>query len=63
MSDATPPGPPGPLDLGELLIDVAGVAGAASITFGAWLIYHPGAFIVGGACLVVGAWLASRKAD
>lgn len=40
--------------------DAAGIAGAASVAYGAWLIAEPAGFIVGGALLVVGAVLAAR---
>jgi len=44
-----------------LLVDIAIPAGALLITFGVWQIYHPAAFIVGGAFLLVGGWQAARK--
>jgi hypothetical protein len=47
--------------LSEIVTDLAGVAGASLITFGVWRIYDPAAFIVGGAFLLVGAWLAARR--
>jgi hypothetical protein len=36
---------------------VAGLAGAAFIAYGAWLIYRPAGFIVAGLMLVTGAIL------
>jgi len=31
------------------------------ITFGVWQLNHPAAFIVGGAFLLAGGWIAARK--
>jgi hypothetical protein len=45
----------------EHLIDVAGLVGAALIAFGAWQIYEPAGWIVGGFELLTGAVLLSRK--
>ncbi len=46
------------------IVDLAGIAGAGLIAYGAWLIYVPAGFIVGGLMLSVGAYrlgaLASR---
>jgi hypothetical protein len=39
----------------EILIDVAGLAGTALISYGAWLAYEPAGFIVGGGLLLGGA--------
>ena len=47
--------------VGELLIDLAGIAGFASLGYGAWCIYEPAGFIVAGAMLLTGAILLSRK--
>lgn len=41
--------------LTSLLRDVIGVSGAAAIAYGAWDIYPPAGFIVGGALALVGA--------
>lgn len=41
--------------------DAVGVAGVASISYGAWLAWHPAGFIIGGAMLALGAWLLGRK--
>lgn len=38
------------------------VAGAATISYGAWLIYAPAGFIAGGALLVAGGVLMARGA-
>lgn len=35
--------------------DLAGVAGAGAIAYGAWLVYPPAGFIVGGVLLLIGA--------
>lgn len=43
-------------------IDVAGLAGCASISYGAWLIYRPAGFIVAGILLLAGSVLAARAA-
>lgn len=39
--------------------DLAGLAGAGGVSYGAWLIYEPAGFIVGGALLLAGAILAA----
>lgn len=39
------------------------LAGTASITFGAWQVYHPAGYIVGGMILLVGAVISARKAS
>lgn len=44
------------------LRDAAGVAGAASVSYGAWLIYEPAGFIVGGSIVLAAALLAARSA-
>lgn len=44
------------------IIDVAGLAGSASISYGAWLIYRPAGFIVAGVLLLTGSILAARAA-
>jgi hypothetical protein len=43
-----------------IIRDLIGVAGAASVSYGAWSIYHPLGFIVGGALAIAGAWLHGR---
>jgi hypothetical protein len=40
--------------------DIAGLAGAALIAFGAGMIYQPAGFIVAGVLLLVGAMLDAR---
>lgn len=47
--------------MGEAAVDVAAVCGTGLITYGVNLVYHPAAFIVGGAFLLTGAWLVARK--
>jgi hypothetical protein len=47
--------------LADLVTDGAGIAGAALITYGVWLVHHPAAFIVAGSFLLIGAWLTARK--
>ncbi len=42
------------------LRDVAGIAGVACVSYGAWSIYHPAGFLVGGALLIAGAVLGAR---
>lgn len=44
----------------QILIDVVGIAGIGSVSYGAWLIYQPSAFIVSGIALVTWAALASK---
>jgi hypothetical protein len=48
---------------GDALIDCAGLVGAGSVTYGVWLIYHPAAFVIGGAMVLLAAWLAAPKSD
>ena len=38
------------------------MAGASGIAYGAWLIYAPVGFIVGGALLMLAGWLGARSA-
>ena len=42
-----------------LVRDLAGLCGVGFISYGAWLIYPPAGFIVGGTLLMVGALLAA----
>lgn len=37
------------------------MAGAALVSYGAYLIYHPAGFIAGGFLLLIGAWDAGRE--
>jgi hypothetical protein len=48
--------------LPTILIDIAGLTGAALVSFGAWQIYRPAGFIVGGVFLLVGSFLTARAA-
>jgi hypothetical protein len=41
--------------------DAAGLAGAGLISYGAWLVYVPAGFIVGGVLVLIGVMLASGK--
>ena len=43
------------------LPDVLLICGAACVTYGAWLVFAPAGFIVGGALLICGGVLVSRK--
>ncbi len=43
--------------ISAVAVDAAGLAGAGLIAYGAWQVYHPAGFIVGGVLLVAGAWL------
>lgn len=40
--------------------DIAGIAGVASISYGAWLTYAPAGFLVGGVLLLGGAIAVAR---
>lgn len=40
-----------------LLRDLAGLGGVGLVAYGAWLIYPPAGFIVGGCLLILGALL------
>ncbi|MGD9882815.1 hypothetical protein [Reyranella sp.] len=40
-----------------LLRDLAGLSGVGLVAYGAWLIYPPVGFIVGGSLLILGALL------
>ena len=42
-----------------LVRDLAGLCGVGFLSYGAWLIYPPAGFIVGGTLLIVGALLAA----
>jgi hypothetical protein len=45
------------------LVDAAGFAGAGSVAYGAWLIYVPAGFLVGGALLMVLSILFGRRLE
>lgn len=40
--------------------DLAGLGGAGLVAYGAWLIYVPAGFIIGGVLLILAAVLAAR---
>ena len=44
----------------QILIDLVGLVGIGSVSYGAWLMYQPSAFIVSGVALVTWAALASK---
>lgn len=46
-----------------VLRDISGVAGVASATIGAWQVYRPAGWIVGGLFLLAGAWLLARAGE
>lgn len=41
----------------QTIRDLVALAGAGLVAFGAWRVYPPAGFIVGGVLLVAGAWL------
>ena len=43
--------------LPALLRDLAGLCGVGLVSYGAWLIYPPAGFIVGGSLMIAGALL------
>jgi hypothetical protein len=43
-----------------LLCDAAGIGGAGLIAYGAWLVYAPAGFIIGGILLLAGAVMTAR---
>ena len=45
--------------LPDLLRDACGLAGAGAIAYGAWLVYAPAGYIVGGALVLVGVLMSS----
>jgi hypothetical protein len=44
-----------------LVVDAIGLCGVGAIAYGAWLIYPPAGFIVGGIMVVAGVWWLSAK--
>jgi len=44
----------------DVLPDLAALAGAAAITRGAELAWHPAGYLVGGVFLLTGSWLFAR---
>ena len=52
------------LDAGPVVMrDLSGLGGVLSATVGAWQIYRPAGFIVGGLFLIAGAWLLARSSE
>ena len=47
----------------HVLIDGMGFAGAGSIAYGAWLIFAPAGFLVGGVLLMVLSLLFGRRLE
>lgn len=47
--------------LPSALTDLAGIAGAGLVAYGAALVYEPAGFIAGGAFLLAGAVLRTRR--
>lgn len=43
--------------------DAAGLAAVASISYGAWSIYEPAGFIIGGSIVLSGVLLAARGGE
>ena len=44
------------------LPDAMMVAGAGAVSYGAWLVSQPAGFVVGGLLLLLGGFLAARRA-
>jgi hypothetical protein len=47
----------------HLIADAAGFAGAGSIAYGAWLIYVPAGYLVGGVLLMALSILFGRRLE
>lgn len=45
------------------LVDLVGLGGVGSIAYGAWRVYEPAGFIVGGLLLLAGAIVLGAKAS
>lgn len=45
-----------------MLPDALLVLGAASVSYGAWLVNQPSGFVVAGAFLLAGGWVLSKAA-
>lgn len=50
----------GALLLATVMRDLAGLAGAGLVAYGAWLVFPPAGFITGGVLLLAGALLLLR---
>jgi hypothetical protein len=46
-----------------ILAPLVGVLGALLLSFGAWLIYPPAGFVVGGALCLFWSWMVARYLD
>ncbi|MCJ3024296.1 hypothetical protein LLF05_05870 [Escherichia coli] len=46
-----------------ILTPLVGVLGALLLAYGAWLIYPPAGFVVGGALCLCWSWLVARYLD
>lgn len=46
----------------ELIADYLGLSGTGLLSYGAWLVYPPAGFIVGGALLLAAGWLLGASA-
>lgn len=44
----------------SILPDVLMLAGAAGLSYGAWMIYEPAGFLVGGTLVLIGGILTAR---
>lgn len=42
--------------------DAMMLAGVASVSYGAWMVYEPAGFIVGGVLLLAGGWRSAGNA-
>lgn len=47
----------------DAVVDVAGLGGVGAIAYGAWMVYPPAGFIVGGTLVVAGAVVLGAKAS
>jgi hypothetical protein len=46
-----------------VLCDLVGIAGAAAVAYGAWQIYQPAGWVVGGTLAIAAAWLVARAPE
>jgi hypothetical protein len=46
-----------------LVRDLAGLAGAAGVSYGCWQMWKPLGWVAGGALLIAGAWLMARGGE
>lgn len=46
----------------DLAAETVGLAGAGLVSYGAWLVFEPAGFIVGGVFLLAAAWLLGASA-